>query len=169
MSHNLYVPDDLVVLDIDDSDFSVIFSSIFTAISDVNKFRLRFIDQAVRSWFEMDRIEEYQRVPSKYAEHPVIAACQKQFIQFRNEQRSLGFLESGDAAHPLASLQVHHFKSAIFQPGNKQVFTFDIHIHVVKTAFDIRQGDRLYEPKRLLSTLLRNGNPAVSSEEAGSN
>src|SRR6267154_6371308 len=150
MSHNLYVPDDLVVLDIDDSHFSVIFSSIFTAISDVNKFRLRFIDQAVRSWFEMDRIEEFQRVPSKYAEHPVIAACQEQLIQFRDEQCSLRFLKSGDAADPLASLQVHHLKGGVFQPRNEQAFTFDIHIHVVETPFDIRQGDRLNQTKRLL-------------------
>jgi hypothetical protein len=50
-------------------------------------------------------------------------------------------------------------------PGNEQAFTFDFHIHVVKAAFDIRQGDRLNEPKRLLAARLRKGNPAVSDEE----
>src|SRR5712691_10526406 len=107
MSHDLYVTDDLVVLGIDDSDSSVVFSSVFTPIADVNKLRLRFIDHAVRSWFEMDRIEKFERVPSKYAEHPVIAACQEQLVQFRDEQCSLRFLKSGDAADPLTSLQFH--------------------------------------------------------------
>src|SRR5258708_2888461 len=167
MSHNLYVTDDLVVLGIDDSDFSVVFSSVSTAISDVNKLRLRFIDHAVRSWLEMDRIEEFQRVPSKYAEHPVIAACQEQLIQFRDEQCSLCLLKSGDAAHPLASLQVLHLKGAIFQPRQETAFTLDIHINVDEPDLEIRQGDRLDEPKRLISNLLRKGNPAVSNEQAG--
>jgi len=81
----------------------------------------------------------------------------------------LRFLKSGDAAHPFASLQVHHLKGAIFQPCNEQALALDIHIHVVETAFDIRQGDCLNEPKRLLSTLLRKNNPAVSNEETGNN
>src|SRR5712672_2714199 len=101
MSHDLYVTDNLVVLGIDDSDFSVFLPGVLAAIADINELRLRFIDHPVRSWFKMDRIQKLERVPSKYAEHPVIAACQEQLIQCRNEQRSLGFLEPGNAAHPL--------------------------------------------------------------------
>src|ERR1700693_1991197 len=117
----------------------------------------------------MHRIEKLERVPSKYAEHPVVAACQKQLIQFRNEQCSLGFLKPGNAAHPLASLQVYHLKRTVFQAGNEQALAFDVHIHVVKTAFDIRQGNRLYESKRLLSALLRKSSRAICNEEGGSN
>jgi hypothetical protein len=57
----------------------------------------------------------------------------------------LGFLKSGNAAHPLASLQVYQLKRTVFQAGNEQALAFDVHIHVVKTAFDIRQGNRLHE------------------------
>src|SRR5437588_4671586 len=169
MSNNSYITDDLVVLGIDDSDFSVVLSRVLAPVADVNELRLGFIDHAVRSQFKMDRIEKFERVPSEYSEHTVIAACQKQLIQFRHEQCPLCFLKSWDAAHPLASLQVHHLKGAIFQPRNKQAFTFDIHIHVVKAAFNIRDRNRLHESKWLLSTLLRKCNSAVCNEEAGSN
>src|SRR6266849_996807 len=169
MSHDLYVTDDLVDLGIDDSDFSVVLFRVLAPVTDVNELRLGFIDQVVRSQFKMDRIEKFERVPSEYSEHAVIAACQKQLIQFRHEQCSLCFLKSGDTAYPLASLQVHHLKGAIFQPRNKQAFTFDIHIHVVKAAFNIRDRNRLHESKRLLSTLLRKRNPAACNEADGSN
>jgi hypothetical protein len=81
----------------------------------------------------------------------------------------LRFLESGYASYPLPGVNVYDLKSTVFQARNEQALALDIHIHVVETAFDIRQGDRLNEPKRLLSTILRKGNPAVSNEEAGSN
>jgi len=80
MRRDLYVTDDLVALGIDDSDFSVVFSSVLAAIADVNELGLWLVDYAVWSRFKMDRIEKFQRAPSKYAEHPVIAARQKQLI-----------------------------------------------------------------------------------------
>src|ERR1700674_3161495 len=122
---------------VDDSDFSVVLSRVLAAIADVHKLGLRFVNYAVWSGLKVNRIEKFERVPSKYSGHPVIAACQKQLIWFRDEQCSLRFLKSGDATHPLARLQVHHFKGAIFQPRNTQAFTFDIHIHMVKAAFDV--------------------------------
>src|ERR1700687_4698799 len=138
MSQDLYATDDLVVLGIDDFDFSVVFSSILAAISDVHEFGLRFIDHAVRSGLKVNRIEKFQRIPSKDAEHPVIATCQKQPVQLRNEQCSLRFLKSGDADHPLASVYVYDLKRTVFQARHEQALAFNIYIHVVETAFDIR-------------------------------
>src|SRR5260370_9360720 len=103
----------------------------------------------------MDRIEKFQRVPSKYAEHPVIAACQKQLIQSRDEQCSLRFLESGNAAYPLPGVYVYDLESTVFQARNEQPLALDIHIHVVEPAFDIRHADRLNDPSPPRTPILR--------------
>src|SRR5438309_7056527 len=147
MSHNSYVTDEPVVPRVDDSDFSVVLSRVLAAIADINKLRLRFIDHAVRPRLKLDRIEKFERVSSKNPEHPVIAACQEQLVEFRDEQGPLRLLESGDTAYPLSSLQIHHLKRSIFQARHEQSLALDVHIHVVKTAFDTRDGDCLYEPK----------------------
>src|SRR6266851_9213906 len=155
MSHNSYVTDELVVPRVDDSDFSVVFSRVLAAIANVNKLGLRFVDHAVRSRLKVDRIEKFERVTSKDPEHPVIAACYKQLVEFRNDQDPLRLLESRNTTYPLAGLQINHFKRAIFQPCNEQTLAFDIPIHMVKAAFNIRDRNRLYESKGLLRRLLR--------------
>src|ERR1700676_4591360 len=137
MSRDPYVTDDLVVPSVNDSDLAVIFSGILATVADVHEFRFWFIGNTVRPKFKMDRVEQFERVSSEYAEHPVIAARQKHLVQFRNKQSSLRFFKSGNAAHPLASLQVDYLKGSIFQPRNEQALAFDIHIHVVETAFHI--------------------------------
>src|SRR6266700_7019013 len=154
MSRDSYVTDELVVPRVDDSDFSVVLSRVLAAIADVNQLRLWFVNHSVRSGLKVDRIEKFERVTSKDPEHPVIAACEKQLVEFRNNQGALRLLESRNTTYPLAGLQIHHFKRAVFQPCNEQTLAFDIHIHMVKAAFNIRDGN-LYESKGLLRRLLR--------------
>src|SRR6266481_2922839 len=155
MSHDSYVIDVLVAPRVDDSDFSVGLSHVLTAIADVNQLRIWFVNHSVRSGLKVDRIEKFERVSSKDPEHPVIAACYKQLVEFRNDQGALRLPESRNTTYPLAGLQIHHFKRAVFQPCKEQTLAFDIHIHMVKAAFNIRDGDRLYESKGFLRRLLR--------------
>src|SRR6266436_1860001 len=155
MSHDFNVTGELVVPRVDDSHFSVVLSRVLAAVADVHKLGLRFVNHAVRSRFKVDRIEKFERVASKYSDHPVIPACHEQLIKFRNVQDPLRLLEAGNAAHPLTALYIDHLQRAILQPRNEQALTLDIHIHMVKAAFDIRHGNRLRESKRLLRSLLR--------------
>src|SRR5437660_4583342 len=114
MSHDSYVTDVLVAPRVDDSDFSVVLSRVLTAIADVNQLRLWFVNHSIRSGLKVNRIEKFERVSLKDPEHPVIAACYKQLVEFRNYQDTLRLLESGNATYPLAGLQIHHSKRAIF-------------------------------------------------------
>src|SRR6266436_4899823 len=129
MGDDSYVTDELVSPRVDDSDFSVVLFRVLTAIADVNQLRIWFVNHSVRSGLKVDRIEKFERVSSQDPEHPVIAACYKQLVEFRNDQGALRLLESRNTTYPLAGLQIHHFNRAIFQPCNEQTLAFDIHIH----------------------------------------
>src|SRR5258705_8979857 len=108
MSGDLYGSNSFVFACVDDSNFAVVFSGVFASVADVYKLRMRFEDDAVRSHVKVDRIEKFERVRSKDPDHSVVPACHKQLVEIWKVQDPLRLLESGDAAHPLACLQIQY-------------------------------------------------------------
>src|SRR5260370_4430814 len=119
MRGHLEIANVFVVLRIDDSDFSVVFSRIFAAVAYIDQLGIRFVDNAVGPRLKLDRIEKLESVAPKHPDHSVVAACQEQLVEFRYIQHPLSLLETGNASRPLPGSQIHHLKCAILQTGQE--------------------------------------------------
>src|SRR5207249_205472 len=77
VGHNFDIADALVFLCVDDSNLSVVLPCVLTTVTDIDKFRMRFVDDAVGPTVKLDRVKKIERVAPKDSEHPVIPACHK--------------------------------------------------------------------------------------------
>src|SRR5438093_1335674 len=75
VGHNFDIADALVFLCVDDSNLSVVLPCVLTTVTDIDKFRMRFVDDAVVPTVKLDRVKKIERVAPKDSEHPVIPAC----------------------------------------------------------------------------------------------
>src|SRR5215472_2928051 len=107
------IPNTFIIPCIDDSDFSVVLTSVLASISDIDEFAARFVDYAVGTRFKLDGVEKLKGVALKDPQHCIVSAGYEQLIELWNEQGSLRLLKSGNAAHPLASLQIHDLQCAV--------------------------------------------------------
>src|SRR5712671_5973459 len=156
MRGHLDVADVFVILRVDNSDFSVVLSSVLTTVADIDQLGIWFVDNSVGPRIKLDRIEQLKRVPSKHADHCVVAACQKQLVELRDVRCALRLLESGNAPRPFSRSQIHDFKGAILQPGQKKTLALDVDLHVIETAFHIWDRNSLNEPQGLSCAFLGN-------------
>src|SRR5215469_11817195 len=104
MGRHSDIPNVLVILGVDDSNFSIVLSSISAAIPDINKLGMWLVNDAVRTRFKLDGVEQVQRVPLENPQQGVISARDEQFIELGNKQHALGLFESGDTVYPLPGL-----------------------------------------------------------------
>jgi len=145
----------LIRLGVDYPDFAVVLTSILTAVSYIEEFGMGIVSDTVGTKIQLDRIQQVESVAAEYPEHPVISTSDEHFIEGWNVGNTLCFFETGYAFQPFGSLKIDDFERAILEAGHKEPLAFDIHIHVVNAAFDVRHGNGLDESKG--SMVLRMG------------